>query len=69
MKFAQKPQKAPKKGAWDLTFLSGMWYNDDDYNKPVSPHPHGEAGRQEETMLKLFELEDIKRMMGSVEPR
>jgi len=41
------PRKTPKNGAWDLTFPSAMWYNDDDYDKPVSPHPT-RGGRAEE---------------------
>ena len=45
---AQKPPKPPpEKGAWDLTFLLAMWYNNDDYDdyyKPVSLTER-EAGR------------------------
>jgi hypothetical protein len=47
-----------------------MWYNNDDYDdyyKPVSPHRKG--GRaEEETMLRLFGLEEIRNMMGATEP-
>ena len=54
-----------------MTFLSVMWYNNDDYDdyyKPVSPHPMRGGRAEEETMVKLFSIEEIREMMGANEP-
>jgi hypothetical protein len=48
-----------------------MWYNDYDYNQPVSPHPdRGRRGEEEDrtVMVKLFSVEEIHNMMGATEP-
>jgi hypothetical protein len=45
-----------------------MWYNDDDYNQPVSPHPMRGGRARRTRMLKLWSLEEIRQMMGANEP-
>jgi len=48
----KNPRTPPEKGAWDLTFLLAMWYNNDDYDdyyKPVSSHPtRGDRAEEDE---------------------
>jgi hypothetical protein len=46
-KTRKHPANFPKFTPKPLTSARRMWYNDDDYNKPVSPHPT-RGGRAEE---------------------
>jgi hypothetical protein len=56
-------------GGGDLTFLPAMWYNDYDYNQPVSPHPmRGGRAIRRSKMLKLWSVEEIRNMIGAEAP-
>jgi hypothetical protein len=45
-----------------------MWYNNNDYDKPVSPHPMRGGGARRTRMLKLWSLEEIRSMIGAEAP-
>ena len=51
-----------------MTFPSAMWYNDYDYNPARKSSPDEGRQGEEEEMLKLWSLEEIRSMMGANEP-